>query len=127
MKIKLNLNTYLNLLYEAENDLTTRILLEKQAEIDKYNNSWLVKLGLFREGTLENYYKIQSDSYMNKVSWSEGELKNIKQKLEALYFAIKESSKDYVDIRWVEVTAEHLMYLKNIRGNTKIVITDGLD
>lgn len=127
MKIKLNLNTYLNMLCEAENDLTTRILLEKQAEIDEYNNSWLVKLGLFKKGTLENYYDIQSDSYLNEVYWSEGELKNIKRKLEALYFAIKESSKDYGDIIDVEVTAEHLMYLKNIRGNTKIVITDGLD
>ena len=113
MKIKLNSTIYLNMLLKAETALKQRHFLEKQAEIDKFNKSWLVKFKLCKKATMENHLEV-INIWRNKSFWMQGKINLIEDEVETILFAMRSSSKEFMELQSIEVDADVLSYLNKI-------------
>jgi hypothetical protein len=117
MQLKINPNIYLDMLLQAESSIKDRILAEKQKEVDEYNKTWCVKLGIYKKATLENYNKIKNGSFLNEVYWSEIALQDLQKDICKVKFVIKTmTTKDKLEVDDIEVSVKQLMYLDKFKA-----------
>ncbi len=116
MKVKISANAYYDMLLQAESSIKDRILAEKQKEVDDYNKTWCVKLGIYKKATLEKYDKIKNGSFLNEVYWSEVALQDIQRDIRKVKFVIKHTiTKDKLEADDIEVSVKQLMYLDKFK------------